>query len=658
MGLMKIEHQDVQYNRYANNVFQNNYGQSNTAHSNELAHDDDEEVTQVLQTQRIQVYEATLQLKRLDKEHHEKESRSTETSKGSAIGSTKEPLIKRVAKSIASAPHNQSLNGENCEPIIRLPFEKILKLLLSSIQGNFESGIPKQKCASPVPISSQGGYQPMFYVSKEKMVKTDETLDGIPVRYQGFTKSTVWFSKENPRFGLAARRMQHQSRMKQTIKNDNSYVGAHNHNNDVESMASKAALFFHVFEGFSYVLIQRNDPNEDISKSSLANHIVDRAAKFVQIWPISKNGVVVSGSSMKGQKQIVPVPLQKSQSAINLSNFRKMGLDRQRSMGSKRSLVDFEAEHEALDSPKRTHYDNNKGKEPTLNESKSSDNYNNNNVGRGEQSAGNFDFNIFDCDSLLEEALLSGEEDYASATSSENSASLQDFLLEETQNDGFGYSTDPHGMVLCDIIYKSFCERMLPGQFARECSRINSLLFNPKFAQSLRTAIDNKDPRLAIEFMYPFTNPSTAKFAPNAPIGKLVMSERFPKTNEFVVQSCDNVTKQILKIDPSGMVNLFDALDNTDMSFVMSKYYWVEHFKSDNLNRYWIQRFITLGNGRRAVVRAFIVVNEDSIVKQEQQGATQRNSSKLSVSIQDVSHLYQNLLQLPPTCLYKTQYFN
>lgn len=166
-------------------------------------------------------------------------------------------------------------------PSNKLSFQHVLKLLMESASGNFAENVPKQKCASPVPLcSASKAFQPVFYVSKEKKLsKMDENIDGIPVRYQGFTKATIWWSDENPQWGLVARRMQHQSRMK------------HKKGREVEDdevIASKAALFFQVFEGTSYVLIKRENPSEEVDRSRLGSYVIESASKIVQIWPLQK----------------------------------------------------------------------------------------------------------------------------------------------------------------------------------------------------------------------------------------------------------------------------------------------------------------------------------------------------------------------------------
>ncbi|GBG24492.1 Hypothetical Protein FCC1311_007102 [Hondaea fermentalgiana] len=161
----------------------------------------------------------------------------------------------------------------------RLDFEDILRLLLASLQGRFASGVHRQKCGSPVPFNGKtAAYETIFYVSKErKLAKLEENGVDIPVRYQGFNKSTVWFSESMPHWGIVARRMQHQARMKQK----QAHLEA--------DMATKSSLFFHVFEGFSYVLLRRDDPEIVIPKAQLAKYIVEDAAKIVHIWPLARS---------------------------------------------------------------------------------------------------------------------------------------------------------------------------------------------------------------------------------------------------------------------------------------------------------------------------------------------------------------------------------
>lgn len=162
----------------------------------------------------------------------------------------------------------------------RLDFEQILELLLLSRGNVFQETIPLQKCASPVPYNNDAEtFHSMFYVVKSddiecRTVSSSDGFQGIPVRYQGFTKCIVWFSKERPQYGIVARRMQHQKRMKQK--------GQHTDYN----AANKSSQFFQVYEGFSYVLIERPDVSSELSKASVSNYIVKDASKFVQIWPL------------------------------------------------------------------------------------------------------------------------------------------------------------------------------------------------------------------------------------------------------------------------------------------------------------------------------------------------------------------------------------
>lgn len=613
MGVMKQEYvpqSAVRYPRYYVND-DRPFLSSEAVHSADAGTgvEDDREVLQVLSAQRLQVFDATARLNEMDQRHQATVAAEGEDAK--AVPHF--PIMRSIS--------NLSSSSAMSDSVAKLSFEQVLKMLRASVDGGFQKCIPRQKCASPVPYNAEAeGYQPMFYVSKEpKMNKGDETVEGIPVRYQGFTKSTVWFSKETPCWGLAARRMQHQSRMKQKG------TGA-----EVTSIASKAALFFHIFEGFSYVLIRRKNPDEEVVKSNMANYIVDKAAKFVQIWPAPQ----APSSSKRAHAQ--PSNQMQSLDATLNPNLMRLKMERQPSAGSKRSFSRYSSSHnQELESPKRL----NSGSEDQAGDFFFSRDCFENVTDTStlalsdgtEATSPHMTGDYFECDALLEEALLSGDEDYASGTSGEST--LQDFLMEES-DDGFGNSLDPNGMVLCDIIFKTFCERMNQSQFSREYERVQGLLFNTAFGKSLRTAMDNKDPRVSVEFMFPGEG---VTFVRDHPVGKLILSETARGSNEYVAQWSDDCIKQILKSNPAGCVDVLDNMDKNDMSYIMSKYYLLEHFNAENAQELWFHRIITRADGTQVVIRGFSSTDA---------GGEARSSK--TISLQDVTHLYGHLLSLPP----------
>lgn len=617
MGLMKQEFAAQSAVRYPHYYVNEPYhGCNSQGASAETGVEDDAEVLQVLHSQRLQIYDATLRLNDMDRRHQD----------SLAEGSTDVPTV----PILRSMSNMSCASGVMDDSAAKLSFEQILRLLRSSVQGGFQKCIPRQKCASPVPYNSSAeGYQPMFYVSKEpKLSKADDCLEGIPVRYQGFTKSTVWFSKESPCWGLAARRMQHQSRMKQKG------TGA-----DVHSLASKAALFFHVFEGFSYVLIRRNSPDEEIVKSNMTNYIVEKAAKFVQIWPAPIRGDGAPGSAATKAPTHDALPsndMQSLSTSIN-PNLMRLKLERQPS-GLKRSFSRFSSSGNEQTAPLKRLASRKSSEINAANKFllPSSEDHIENTGGFGfsdgnEASAFNLE-EAFQCDHLLEEALLSGDEDYASGTSGEST--LQDFIMEES-DDGFGNSLDPNGMVLCDIIFKTFCDRMNQQQFSREYGRVQGLLFNTAFGKSLRTAMDNKDPRVSVEFMFPGEDTT---FVSGRPIGKIIQRERTPGSNDFVTEWSDDYAKGILKLNPAGRSDVVDSMDKNDMSYIMSKYYLLEYFSPEKTHEFWFQRLLTRPDGTSVVIRAFCTT---------ELGGRETRSSK-TISLQDVTHLYNHILSLPP----------
>jgi len=179
-------------------------------------------------------------------------------------------------------PPTKQGNSKTAADDSHLNFEQILELLLHSRENVYQDSIPLQKCASPVPFNNEAEtFHSMFYVVKSEGLgvecrspKASEGFQGIPVRYQGFTKCIAWFSEKQPKYGIVARRMQHQKRMKQKGQCTDFNI------------ANKSSHFFQVFEGFSYVLIERPDVTMEMSKAVVADYIVKDASKFVQIWPL------------------------------------------------------------------------------------------------------------------------------------------------------------------------------------------------------------------------------------------------------------------------------------------------------------------------------------------------------------------------------------
>jgi hypothetical protein len=598
----------------------------------------DPQVLDTLQQQQVQVYEATVRLNQMHQEHQKEEKEETSSIEGAS-------MMKRILKSVERSRSNMSIRTFDEKPA-RLSFDKVLDLLLDSMEGRFDGNVPRQKCASPVPYNAQTqGYQPLFYVSKEpKMAKTDEGIEGIPVRYQGFTKSTVWFSKRNPCWGLAARRMQHQSRMKQKSILDN------------QDMASKAALFFHIFEGFSYVLIHRKSPDEEVVKGKMTDYIVEKAAKFVQIWP----------ASQAQQHLEQPPPLHRTANGAYLYRSTSEGLasdgldadmmalrvkgqaPAKPSFVSKRSIssvYDYEDTNEAEYGGEKEEPEN---KRRSQNYYTISDGTEVNAFGVDFGALDSiFDATFYDMGANGEGGFVKREDDadYLSASDSETTT-LHDFMLDSS-DDGFGASHDPTGLLLCDAIFKCFCDSMSPEQFSREYKRIQSLLFNQDFAQTLRIAVDNRDPRLDAEFLFPGSqSKNEVDFIANVPVGRLVLREQNARSMDLVVESSDAVAEQILGVNPQGTEQLFDSLDKDDVNFIMTRYILLDQVSKDRQERnsnIWFHRIVTLDNKRPAVLRAYV-----------NQAATNEANGKMEcvVLFQDVSHLYQNLLSLPTySCL-------
>mmetsp|Transcript_8242 Transcript_8242/g.14582 ORF Transcript_8242/g.14582 Transcript_8242/m.14582 type:complete len:902 (+) Transcript_8242:135-2840(+) len=833
-------------------------------------HYEDPQIDEIISIQEEQVMMATEKLNILEQKYKaeiEAKPGSGETgAKKDKTQALDETLIKRIGKTLS--------NAEGPQDPIKLPFEKILDLLLATLKGSFAKHIKRQKCASPVPYnSSTTGYHPMFYVSKErKTTKSEETFEGIPVRYQGFTKSTVWFSNRYPRWGIVARRMQHQSRMKQKNGCD-------------PSIACKAALFFTVFEGFSYVLIERTKIDNDIDKSGLAKLVVEQAAKFVQIWPIHRRPGVIgnlragrtpdcsgatgnnnhsnscgesnedakgnplgrlgpsssSASSMlnshlmrvKFENNATPnlsyqpdllvsssgtygsysqqmarrfrrnshhrmrQAMEKNNSKAGLgfgdlgmhnlphgpsslpNNFttRRHMLPNKRSFDSTTSSIDdIGNQREAkrrqdsydddlfgmfcepalshtggeefdfttgpsttdegsvqdpcspdmmsspgsyssaasmctslgggvygIETPKYSsslpsvhenmshnhypsslsyHNDDSKlayeismGALETINTNSKlngsgneteNGNGNGNETGNGNGSGNVGDYNSNEMArkdnsmlsssaptrraSALFSSYLSGGHipqsegdmgdhfdnmlsnvmhDYDSSNSSQTTT-LHDMYLENS-DDGMGGSYDPHGEALCDKIFKTFCDSMEATQFSREYERVQRLLSNRRFAITLRMAIDNQDPRLTQDFLYP--DYASAKFLDGFCTATLELMENQVGSNDFFVKSADAKCKDLLKLDPLGLPDVFESMNKSDMSYIMSRYYWLRNKSSS----YWFQRILTLGSGKRVVFRGYATTG----------GCPFSGKQIITVRFQDVSSVYTDTLRLP-----------
>jgi len=590
----------VNYSAYVNQATQAYYADSTVSASQV----EDEEIDAIIRKQEQECYEATMKLQLMESQHVSSQPPQ------SAEAQKEESLVKRIGKNISQ--REATVKSEPAVDATRMPFEKILKLLLSSLNGSFVSDIPRQKCASPVPFNTTlGAYHPMFYVSKKrKLAKQDETFDGIPVRYQGFTKSTIWFSKENPRYGIVARRMQHQSRMKQKNATD-------------KNIASKAAIFFHVFEGFSYVLIERSSPDEELNKQNLAAYVVESAAKFVQVWPIRK-GVPSSHSASsvdefncnttKKKMENSKIKFERSQSAPSLVNSldpngvsplmaslvapstlmnRKSLPAKQKGLGKskhssagetgdkKRRLDEYTTGVEVLPETKRQH--------------------SNDDLFSLADPDYDFFYNTdskleFDCDSLLEEALLTDDQDFESKTSLDDTDGSMDIFAQHCDL-GIAASSDPNGVVLADQIFKTFCDCMEPTVFAREYESISSLLFSPAFARTLRIAVEGKDPRIEKEFLLP----SSAGFVDGAPIACMYSMEGTNQQNpsDLCVLSCDANAKKILGLDPVGEANLLERMDKSKVASIMAKYHSLGKTSTES----WSQKIITQRSGKKILVR-------------------------------------------------------
>ncbi|CAK9034520.1 Uncharacterized protein SCF082_LOCUS20885 [Durusdinium trenchii] len=542
-----------------------------------------------LEQQMAAVAAASQRLARLEERLEENTRRQPEL----CAAKDGETLIQRVTRLVEGHlkdqddPYDQ---GRTPSEPVRLPFERILELMLKSLRGRFESSVSRQKCASPVPFcQNKGGYVPLFYVSKDRrLVNGESGAFDIPVRYQGFNKAKVWFSPKTPEWGIIARRMQHQARMKRKQS---------------AALGTKAALFFNVFEGFSYVLIKRPNFVDFDDNSLLAKHIVEEAAKIVQIWPVPQSTRRVPPSIMDEEDSKLP--------SGELYPDEVLSVARKRQQRDSHSCLDPSGPEQ----PSMVHHAG-----PTRNDfTHHFDDLD------GNDFALAADTDMLDTGSKNRDSTLSWVSNNKSQVFDRRAkAALQQdsrAVVNETQ--------DPTGLALAHHMFQTTTNLLDKAQCSREFEKLTKV-FSPEIAAALRAAVDRRDPRIQTPFLFPLCE----TFVEGVPIASIISTASTGDGSDQVVTASNSVARAILRFDPTGIENLFDDhLESSSIAFLVSRFVQARQ----SILPGWFHRIVSLGDGTRAVFRGLVHCEYGP-------------NGKLSMEtrFQDVSFLFQDLLNMHP----------
>jgi len=505
----------------------------------------------------------------------------------------------------------------------------VLLLLKAAKNNRLPSGIDKRKCASPVPLVRNAFFSPMFHVAKGEQ-RSEDPLHGVAVRYQGYAKATIWWDEQDPRWGIVARRMQHQSRMKQ--KSPISEI----------RMTLRSALFFRIFEGYSYVLIFRSNQNMDLDRSQMDDYVVRDAGKLVQIWPTARNYPKRSKKKLEPKREnfapIMKKEPQPSPPPPPLASVTTKAENTASSIGGQELSVEPVTPLLPIATRKR----------------KQEEEYGKHNHKKFRQTSLG---PILEKEDLLDPSIFAPlplgpngtfDFDTMSPGSSTNSATSAEPLADDdftdfdlpvisentsTTFDGVNLAEDHGGKQLALHIFETIRKGLEKPEFERVRKTLSDVLFeSPSLRHKLREHLVNKDLRLSREFMVP----KFIDFAPDQKKGFILSRENKPFSGEFVLTSMDNEARNLLGCDPMGHINIFEEMCTSKLATVMSKFYSAEA-KRNGCCPEWFHQIITRGDGTRIVIRFQVLITP-----------TIGGSRQSVINFQDVTDLFPVLFDTLP----------
>mmetsp|Transcript_17518 Transcript_17518/g.28358 ORF Transcript_17518/g.28358 Transcript_17518/m.28358 type:complete len:456 (-) Transcript_17518:1871-3238(-) len=208
-------------------------------------------------------------------------------------------------------------------------------------------------------------------------------------------------------------------------------------------------------------------------------------------------------------------------------------------------------------------------------------------------------------------------------------------ILQEDKPDNSTAQDEKDALLAFDI-FKNACDIMGPDEFSTWYERHCSKLFQPHVSKGIRFCLENNDPRISPEFLFPL-NAHEQQFLPDVPIADCIFSGNYvagftllqgspelTKLCGYETQHGENV-RLYEKILSNKIIDLFTHLIYRKL--VVQGAIKPEH--------YWYQTVARFQDGQKVLRLKLVWV-------------AVRDSLEMQVQMQDVSDLFPHILELPP----------
>lgn len=469
--------------------------------------------------------------------------------------------------------------GSNCTiseiPTKRntLTIEECMELLLLAYKEGTQGRLPCRQSASPIDPNIN-----LFYVVEEKRAK--KKLEGTSVKYNGFTRAQLWWSVNNPGWGLVCRKMSLKPR---------------NGSNER-----------HGLTGYWLFLANANN-GYGTSDTSMQQYCVDGAPNLVQFWTVAEANDI--GRFVKGSNDV-----------SNISSPRSSGFDglqnnscsptispRKRTSTCTSATSIFSSISETV-----IHNNNEKmSKYDTKQEV---------NIKKEEE----------DELKLLGESLLDGHGNEMVDGFNDDGVDSQD---SQDSQEVSPFSND---------IMNHASQVLSEEEFRKWYITSASTLFTPEISISIESAFHRNDPRISELFMYP-SDPSMCCFLSDLPKGTAFFFGGF--SCGFNIDECDKEACTIVEDEnPRNKPDLYEQRMDCQVMFLFQHLLYKQKLARNQIDPldFWMQTILRLPSGRRIVVRMHLQVIYPKVLNIDPR------NQKSKLQIQDISHLYYDLLALPP----------
>mmetsp|Transcript_5226 Transcript_5226/g.9222 ORF Transcript_5226/g.9222 Transcript_5226/m.9222 type:complete len:327 (+) Transcript_5226:650-1630(+) len=215
-------------------------------------------------------------------------------------------------------------------------------------------------------------------------------------------------------------------------------------------------------------------------------------------------------------------------------------------------------------------------------------------------------------------------------------------LVDVLDDDKAGDTKDETGldatMVAFDI-FKSVCDTFTAEEFKHWYDLYATDLFKPEITLGLKKCMEEQDPRLRRDFMYS----KNLEFVPDMPVGRALYYGTYAEGLSVKNPDANFIKLTMVDRFPEGAKNFNEYIGESKIMNLCQHLYFKQLRDDGELDPcdYWFHSVIKLPTGTRYVVRAHCLVIERAI-----EGDV--SSETRLIELQDVSHIYQDILNLPP----------